>query len=427
MAQSSYKLPHILARVVNCTREQVTGRLDIRSSRDRRWSLYFSSGRPTWGIGGEHQLRRWRRHYARHVTRGDFSRYPVESTIRNGDRYECWDYHLLVVLNLRQQIDTEGLRAIHQGILEEVLFDIFQEGSAWFLNLQASSTSNPEALTFTVTWQEKSRPSEQVAIPLSWTTPTNDLLNATRRNWEAWKQSGFGNYSPDLAPSLRRPEILTSNAIAAPERPLLEQVDGQLTLRDLAARQLESVLNATRVLMPHVREGSLSLGPVADLPAAPKPESDAKASQPQQERRQGQKTLATATATANRLAPLIALIDDSSQVRQVVQRILLQGGYRFLGIDDPRLALPVLIEKKPELIFVDLVMPEIGGYELCTQIRQTSALRDTPVVIVTSNDSIVDRMRAKMVGANGFLSKPVERVDLLLAAQKYVQPQEARS
>jgi len=79
-----------------------------------------------------------------------------------------------------------------------------------------------------------------------------------------------------------------------------------------------------------------------------------------------------------------------------------------------------LLESKPGLIFLDLVMPIASGYEICSQIRRMSAFKNTPVVILTGNDGIVDRVRAKVVGASDFLSKPVNAEKVLAIARQYL-------
>jgi chemotaxis family two-component system response regulator PixG len=105
-----------------------------------------------------------------------------------------------------------------------------------------------------------------------------------------------------------------------------------------------------------------------------------------------------------------------------MQKILEEAGYQFIGIQDSIKALPTLIETKPDLIFLDLIMPIANGYEICTQIRRVSWLKETPVIILTGNDGIVDRVRAKMVGSSDFLSKPVNAEKVLAAVKKHLEP-----
>ena len=104
-----------------------------------------------------------------------------------------------------------------------------------------------------------------------------------------------------------------------------------------------------------------------------------------------------------------------------MERILTEAGYRFIGIQDSVQALPTLLEQKPSLIFLDLVMPIANGYEICAQIRRVSTFKDVPIVILTSNDGIIDRVRAKFVGSSGFLSKPVN-ADWVLTVTRKLAP-----
>jgi chemotaxis family two-component system response regulator PixG len=82
--------------------------------------------------------------------------------------------------------------------------------------------------------------------------------------------------------------------------------------------------------------------------------------------------------------------------------------------------LPLLLQHKPQFIFLDLVMPVANGYEVCGQIRKISLFQDIPVVILTGNDGIVDRVRAKLVGATDFLGKPIDEERVLAAIRKYL-------
>jgi chemotaxis family two-component system response regulator PixG len=79
------------------------------------------------------------------------------------------------------------------------------------------------------------------------------------------------------------------------------------------------------------------------------------------------------------------------------------------------------MSRKPALIFLDLVMPNANGYEICGQLRKLSIFKETPIVILTGQDGIVDRVRAKLVGASDFLSKPVDATTVVNVIRKYVR------
>jgi len=122
----------------------------------------------------------------------------------------------------------------------------------------------------------------------------------------------------------------------------------------------------------------------------------------------GRTTKTEATQKNNSNGPRIIYIDDSPADSRAMSDVVVSLGYQYTNIPDPLQALPMLLELKPKLIFLDLVMPIANGYEVCAQIRRISAFKEIPVIIVTSNDGIADRVRARLVGASGFLGKPIQ-------------------
>ncbi len=115
----------------------------------------------------------------------------------------------------------------------------------------------------------------------------------------------------------------------------------------------------------------------------------------------------TGPLTQRQLKPLVAHIEDSLLDGKQMEQVLKACSCNYFQISNPVLALPTLIERKPNLIFLDLVMPITNGYELCAQIKRVAQFKETPVVIVTSTDSTIDRARAKLVGAASYITKPI--------------------
>jgi len=107
-----------------------------------------------------------------------------------------------------------------------------------------------------------------------------------------------------------------------------------------------------------------------------------------------------------------------------MEKILTTANYQFVGVNDPLRAIAILLARKPDLIFLDLVMPNANGYEICGQLRKLSIFKQTPIVILTGNDGIVDRVRAKMVGSTDFLSKPVNPDTVLQTIKKHLHDQQ---
>ena len=117
---------------------------------------------------------------------------------------------------------------------------------------------------------------------------------------------------------------------------------------------------------------------------------------------------------------MVVYVDDSPVDSQAMAKIVRNAGYGYDNITEPLEAIPILLELRPKLIFLDLVMPYTNGYELCAQIRRTSTFKKTPIIFVTNNDGIIDRVRARFVGASGFFSKPVREKRVLKVLQKHL-------
>ena len=118
----------------------------------------------------------------------------------------------------------------------------------------------------------------------------------------------------------------------------------------------------------------------------------------------------------------VVYIDDSLADSHAMGKIVEGAGYSYANISDSLQALSQLIDLKPQLIFLELVLPVTNGYELCAQIRRIPLFKWTPIIIVTTSRRVSDRVRAKMVGASDFLSKPIRAQPILKALIKHLSP-----
>lgn len=105
---------------------------------------------------------------------------------------------------------------------------------------------------------------------------------------------------------------------------------------------------------------------------------------------------------------LIVCIDDSKTVQKQVRMTLEAGGYKVLSITDPTSALKKLSQHQPAVIYLDINMPELNGYDLCTLLRKSQKFKEIPIVMLTGRDGMIDRVRAKIVGATDYLTKPCD-------------------
>ncbi|MEH2292475.1 response regulator [Nostoc sp.] len=120
----------------------------------------------------------------------------------------------------------------------------------------------------------------------------------------------------------------------------------------------------------------------------------------------------TATVTAEKVHKIVS-VDDSRTILKAISYFLENENFSVVTINDPVKAALSIIRHKPDLILLDLNMAGIDGYELCRIIRNNLIFQKTPIIFVTGNKGIVDKVKAKLVGASGYLTKPFTRTDLL--------------
>lgn len=111
--------------------------------------------------------------------------------------------------------------------------------------------------------------------------------------------------------------------------------------------------------------------------------------------------------------PTVAYVNNSPTDSWALAKVVHRAGYNYIDISDSLQALPQLLQLNPQLIFLNLIMPVGNGYELCAQIRRLPAFKRTPIIIVSNNNGIVDRVRAKVVDASGFINRPLEESRIL--------------
>ncbi|WP_310418606.1 response regulator [Chamaesiphon sp. OTE_8_metabat_110] len=118
--------------------------------------------------------------------------------------------------------------------------------------------------------------------------------------------------------------------------------------------------------------------------------------------------------------PLIACIDDSQTVQNSVKLTLEAQGYEVISLLKPAQAMTKLIRTHPMLILMDISMPDINGYELCQLLRKSPSFKHVPILMLSSRDGLFDKLKAKMVGADDYMTKPFTPTDLVNLVNKYV-------
>ena len=126
-----------------------------------------------------------------------------------------------------------------------------------------------------------------------------------------------------------------------------------------------------------------------------------------------------ASAAAPIQAARVLVIDDSNTIRRSAEIFLRQGGYEVLLAEDGFDALSKVNDHDPDLIFCDILMPRLDGYQTCAIIKRNEKFAATPVVMLSSKDGVFDKARGRMVGSQDYLTKPFTKDQLLHAVQQY--------
>ena len=117
----------------------------------------------------------------------------------------------------------------------------------------------------------------------------------------------------------------------------------------------------------------------------------------------------------------VMVIDDSNTIRRSAEIFLLQAGCTVILAEDGFDALSKIADHQPEMIFVDIMMPRLDGYQTCALIKKNQRFKSTPVVMLSSKDGLFDRARGRMVGSDQYLTKPFTKDSLLKAVGVHVR------
>ncbi len=395
-----------------------TGNLTVKVDGASSWVLSFRAGRLGWVGGGIEPISQWQRNLA--LAKLNLS--PAKLIEVNNPQAKNLDSHTLAQLFTEELIDRNQCGELIARMSAESLFDIIQ-----------FSQHSGNRLAYHLTPTSGERTQINLLMPVLDIEP---ILTKAIQTWQEWSNAGLGVYSPSLFPSMITGSAEADAIVSTYElQQTVLAIDGNRTIRSLAVNNRQSLLPFTSSLLPLLRPGFITLS------LQPKSRTEPRIDGVQivnRDRSNGGTSNSFSSGTIGDTSssfsgqmmsrppqvgsemPLIACIDDSVLIYQALEKILVAQGYRSYGVTNPLKIMPSLIRNKPDFIFLDLLMPITNGYEVCEQIRKTPSLKDTPVIILTGKDGLVDRMRAKMVGATGFLAKPVDADAVLKMLDKYL-------
>ncbi len=360
-----------------------SGQLYIRSSHGYEWCFHFFMGRIVGESSGVHTARRWQRLFSQNQA---LAHQISEHKIEFSEFLKDSSAILERMVKWHQITREQALQTSRASIIES-MFDILQ--LQWLC-----SQSGSQRLSFNLVPS-----SDQSKGILPWIFfRTLEIYQEALSQFFTWQQNFLGRFSPNLAPVLKG--LVPVNASTF-EKNLLALLNGERTVRDLGVKLDREPIEIMQTLLPFIDRGIVYLKALPDSVS----------------RREHQEMV---TEPANsRPKPIVAYVDDNPLESRIMGDILGEMGCEFVSITDPIKALPELLKRKPALIFLDLVMPIVNGYEVCAQLRRVAQFAETPIIILTANDGIIDRVRAKVVGSTEFLAKPIDRDKIYKTLIKY--------
>lgn len=237
----------------------------------------------------------------------------------------------------------------------------------------------------------------------------SDSIQKIEQRIQNWKTFSPAISSPYQCPYLEDHQKLTESS--APILFKLAKFLKGLSFRQLALILNQDELKIAQLLHPSIKSGEIIVRPAQApfnlLPSIPIEDS---VSFP----------ISNISNLNNRDKFKVACIDDSPTILDEMQRFLSSEVYELTRIDDPLKAAPILLRFKPDLILMDISMPNINGYKLCSFFRASASLKTVPIIMVSGRTGFIDKTRAKMVGATDYLTKPFSKVELLSVVNKYL-------
>lgn len=357
-----------------------SGTIELHNSTGRIWHIHLYLGRILWVVDRSARMRRWQRFLRLYPLLMS----PSVNQIAEQRTTDSWEYLTIVELVKLGVMVREMAIDIIQTYNTECLFDIL-------LKVEEIRA---------ISWLEN--PSD-IQHPISAFDGISCLIKA-QQEIKIWNSQGLSHYSPNDIPHIVDLVALQAQMTPNTYQSMSLLLTQNLSLRELAAVIKQPVVLLAQNLLLYVDQQAIELRTI-DVPA---PLTQA---------------VSSPIAPSPTLSPSIVYIDENRTTCQQLGQVITAAGYRYTSIQDPMHAVPLLIEAQPNLIVLDPVISITSGYDLCGQIRRIPSFKETPIIILSASDGIVDRVRARVVGATGFLTKPIVPEKLLVTIERYLAPQ----
>ncbi|WP_066375918.1 response regulator [Anabaena sp. CA = ATCC 33047] len=336
------------------------------------WFIFFLNGQIIYCQEGHNKLSRIDEYLRQY--RGEISLEPQQMNALGEHNSSEYGY-IWMLLEKNMLNPTKASHLIYRLVCE-TLFDLLSLQQGRFIFHQDTALA-PQLTTWEI----------------------SALICKISQQLQEWKQLSPYIQSPEQLLILADTVHLYSSLPATTVNKLKHWADGKTTLRQLSRYLDRDILTVAKTIYPYVQQGWLKLTyPPTTHPQIANP----------------------AVTGQNRQQVKILCIDDTQTICDTVKSILQAQGYQTIALTNPLEALSQIFQFQPHLVLCNIAMPELDGYEICAMLRQSQAFRHIPMIMLTSKDKFIDRVRAKMVGATDLLTKPLREAELLMLVEKYL-------
>lgn len=337
------------------------------------WFIFFLNGQIIYATESAGSLSRLRDYLRRYQADKELDSIKVPSIASvNAPEYA----YLWALLEKRILTPAQGRSIIH-NMVRETLFDVLSLRRGSFI-FEIGPALTPQLTTLEI----------------------SSLLATIMKQVQEWNQFSPYIHSPEQCPVISDPAQLQKALKPQIFNILNNWSNGQTSIQQIARYLNRDVLTVAKAIYPFVQQGIVQLlnHKIEALDKKPKP-------------------LQRATKILQ-----VVCIDDDVVIQETVESILNQNGYVVTSLGDPLKALGEVFHIKPDLILCDIAMPELDGYEICAMLRNSTAFRQIPIIMLTGIEGFIDRVKARIVGATDYFTKPFGESELLMLVEKYIGP-----
>jgi two-component system, chemotaxis family, response regulator PixG len=366
---------------------------------DQTWQLFFYQGKMIGDSGGIHPIKRWQ-----HCLQNEIAKFPseIDRLLRDANQQQDRSDQLMRKLLAKSILNYQNVQGFISNSLAEVLFDIYQnEVWAWAKNVHTNLQISLSYERQFIKWNEL--PDPEVVVP------TEMLLRQLTAAWQEWQAKNLLWYSPHLSPYLTDRQQLQQTMEPDAYLEMIQLLDGQKTFQDIAIELNQDVSTLTTSLINKKENLLLAFEYVPEQTLATQQFITSK-------------TVTYRNIPESTAISIVGAVIDSELDLYRMQQIALLGDYGYVGCQDPQQAAAIFLENCPQLIFVDMVLGDMTGYEVCSSLRRLPQLKKTPIILLTTNPKEQKTMRSRIAGVTAFLLKPLEPREVLSFINQCIFP-----